>query len=312
VVGVHIELRHLRYFLAVAEELNFSRAAERLHIAQPALSAQIRALEGQLGCELFSRTTRKVELTANGKMLLVDAREILRRTDETIAKLQALARGERGALRIGHAAHGAGEIGTEILRRFAEDFASVETELVNAASLKELQTQLIERETDVAFVWPPLLYDELTAETVLSERKHMVINREHPLARKRAVVCADFVDEPIVAPWDTYPPAFLAYWFGSMRPEGRRPDDPTAVSVEESLAFVSRGLAMYCVPESVSRFYARPDVVFRPIVDSPPVEVAVAWLRNATSPAVVSFVETTRAVLASEPGTLATIQSARS
>jgi DNA-binding transcriptional LysR family regulator len=309
---MHIELRHLRYFLAVAEELNFSRAAERLHIAQPALSAQIRALEAQLGSELFTRTTRKVELTANGKTLLEDAREIVRRADETVAKLQAVARGERGALRIGHAAHGAGEIGTEILRRFAEEYPSIETELVNAASLKELQSQLLERVTDVAFAWPPLLYEELESETVLSERKCMVINREHPLARKRAVECADFLAEPIVAPWDNYPSEFLAYWFGPMRPDGKRTDDPVAVSVEESLAFVSRGMAMYCVPESVSRFYARPDVVFRPIIDAPPVEVVVAWLRDTTSPAVASFVETTRAVLAAELGKVEPIQSASS
>ena len=82
---MHIELRHLRYFLAVAEELNFSRAAERLHIAQPALSAQIRALESQVGCELFTRTTRKVELTPNGEMLLEDARDIVGRSESAVA-----------------------------------------------------------------------------------------------------------------------------------------------------------------------------------------------------------------------------------
>ena len=119
---MHIELRHLRYFLAVAEELNFSRAAERLHIAQPALSAQIRALESQVGCELFARTTRKVELTANGEMLLEDAREIVGRAESAVSKLQAASRGERGLLKVGFVAHGAGETGTEILRRFAEAF----------------------------------------------------------------------------------------------------------------------------------------------------------------------------------------------
>jgi DNA-binding transcriptional LysR family regulator len=309
---VHIELRHLRYFLAVAEELNFSRAAERLHIAQPALSAQIRALEAQLGCKLFTRTTRKVDLTANGQTLLEDAREILRRVDEAISKLQAAARGERGELRIGFVAHGAGEIGTEILRRFAADYPSVKAELVNAASLRELQLQVRDRHPDVAFVWPPLLYDELDSETILSERKLMVMHPNHALARQRAVECAELVDEPIVAPWENYPPAFLRQWFGSMRPDGRRPGDPTAVSVEESLALVSSGIAMYCVPESVSRFYARPDVVFRPIIDSTPVEVAVAWLRDGATPAVGSFVETARAVLKETAADLGPIQSASS
>ena len=103
---MQLELRHLRYFLAVAEELNFSRAAERLHIAQPALSAQIRSLETQLGCKLFNRTTRKVELTPAGELLLADARNIVARTDRAAAKVAAAGRGEQGGLRVAFAAHG--------------------------------------------------------------------------------------------------------------------------------------------------------------------------------------------------------------
>src|SRR5438093_13421707 len=106
-----LELRQLRYFLAVAEELNFSRAAERLHIAQPALSAQIRTLETQLGCELFSRTTRKVELTPAGELLLADARELVRHADQAAAKVGAVARGQRGELRVGFVGPAGGERG---------------------------------------------------------------------------------------------------------------------------------------------------------------------------------------------------------
>jgi len=295
---VHVELRHLRYFVAVAEELNFSRAAERMHVAQPALSAQIRALERQLGCELFSRTTRKVELTPSGEMLLDDAREILARADDAIAKLQAVSRGERGQIRVGFAAHGAGEVGTEVLRRFADAYPSIATELVNASSLEELQTQLVERKSDVAFVWLPLLYEELEAEPVLTEHKYVALCVDHRLAGVAEVHAADLVDEPIVAPWEHFPAAFLATWFGALRPEGRRDRDLHAISVEESLAFVSTGRAVYCVPESVSRFYPRPDVLFRRIVDSAPVQVAVAWHAQNTNPVVLSFVDTARAVSA--------------
>src|SRR3954462_7899448 len=103
---MQLELRHLRYFVAVAEELNFSRAAERLHVAQPALSAQIRQLETQLGCELFARTTRKVELTPTGRLLLEDARRIVADADAAVAKVTAAARGQRGALQISFIAHG--------------------------------------------------------------------------------------------------------------------------------------------------------------------------------------------------------------
>jgi DNA-binding transcriptional LysR family regulator len=149
---VHIELRHLRYFLAVAEELNFSRAAERLHIAQPALSSQIRTLEKQLGCDLFIRTTRSVSLTANGRMFAEDAREIVERADAAVARIEAAARGERGTLRVGFFVHGAAELGTEILHRFAEEFPSIEAEMVSAATLEEAQRSVRDRETDVAFV----------------------------------------------------------------------------------------------------------------------------------------------------------------
>jgi len=293
---VHLELRHLRYFLAVAEELNFSRAAERMHVAQPALSAQIRALESQLGCELFTRTTRKVELTRNGEALLEDAREIVARADRAVAKLRAVSRGERGQIRIGFAAHGGGEVGTEILRRFTDAYPSVSTELVNASSLEALQAHLVTRQSDVAFVWLPLLYEELDAEPVLTERKCVALGLRHRLSGASAVHEADLVDEPIVAPWERFPSALLATWFGPLRPHGRKQQDLDAISVEESLALVSAGLAVYLVPESVSRFYPRPDVVFRPIEDASPVQVAIAWHTENPSPVVVSFVETARAV----------------
>jgi DNA-binding transcriptional LysR family regulator len=307
---IHLELRHLRYFLAVAEELNFSRAAERLHIAQPALSAQIRSLEQQLGCELFRRTTRKVELTEHGAMLLEDAREIVARVDEAVAKLQAAARGERGVLRLAFAAHGAAEVGNEILRRFAAAYPSIATELVNVDTLRGLQESVLDRETDAAFVWLPLLRDELDYLIVLAERKLVAMNPGHPLAEKPAVTASDLLEEPIVTPWEHYPPAMVKAWLGEFRPTGRRPGDPSAISVEESMAYPSRGLALYCVPESVSRFYSRPDVVYRPIVDVPPAHVAIAWLKEAQNPAVERFVQTAREVLAEGEGTVSAIQSA--
>jgi DNA-binding transcriptional LysR family regulator len=293
---MHLELRHLRYFVAVAEELNFSRAAERLHVAQPALSAQIRALESQLGCELFARTTRKVELTPNGRLLLEDAYEILRRADGAVAKLQAAARGERGILRIGFAAHGAVEIGMEILRRFGEEDPAVETELVSASTLEGLQRAVVDHETDVAFAWLPLVFDELAATTIRKEPKLVAMHPEHPLAQGDVVRPEDLASEPIVGPWEYMPPGLLAAWFEPFRPNGRRDGDPTAMSVDESLAFASRGLALYCVPESASRFYPRPGVVFRPILDVPPAEVGVAWRAASASAAVASFVRTAQAV----------------
>jgi DNA-binding transcriptional LysR family regulator len=305
---MYLELRHLRYFLAVAEELNFSRAADRLHIAQPALSAQIRTLETQVGCALFHRTTRKVELTPAGEMLLADAREIVRRADEAVAKLGAMARGHRGVLRIGFVAHAAGELSTEILRRFGADFPAIEVELVEARTLEGTQRQVVERDTDAAFVWLPILHDELASEPIASERKLVAMHPEHRLASKPAIAPEDLVDEPIVAPWDRYSPETVTFWLTPFR-EVRKDHDIFAESLDECMNFVIRGLAVYCVPESVERFYGRPDVIFRPLLGVVPAGVALVWHRRSENAALASFVEVTRRVLKTEPQPVVSIQS---
>ena len=307
---MQLELRHLRSFLAVAEELNFSRAAERLHLAQPALSSQIRALERLVGSELFRRTTRRVELTRAGELLLVDARELVRRADEAAGKLSALARGERGMLRVGFVAHAAGETSTEILRRFGAEFPGIEVELVECRTLEGSQRQVVEHDTDAAFVWLPILHEELASQQLASERKLVAMSPEHRLAAKVAVAPDDLVDEPVVAPWDHYTRETTTFWLGPFR-EGRKEFDVQAESVDECMSFVVRGLAVYCVPESVERFYGRPDVVFRPLLGVEPAGAALVWHRAAENAAVESFVQVTRDVLSSEPSPAVPIQSRR-
>lgn len=209
-----VELRHLRYFVAVAEELSFSRAAVRLRVAQPALSAQVATLERRLGCRLLTRTTRKVELTDQGRLLLERAREILERVDETLLELEASVRGERGVVRVGFVAHGAGEVGSEILRRFAAALPGVETELVESATLEAIQRNVRDRETDVAFSWLPLLFDELEAEPLGTEGLAVALSPDHALAAAETVTIADLRGTPIVAPWEDVPFELLRPWLG--------------------------------------------------------------------------------------------------
>lgn len=290
---MQLELRHLRYFLAVAEELNFSRAAERLHIAQPALSAQIRSLETQLGCELFSRTTRRVDLTPAGELLLADAREIVERADRAAAKVAAAARGDRGALRVAFAAHGAGETSTEIFRRFAGDHPDIDVELVESATLEGLQHLVADHEADAAFAWLPVLHEDLQSEIVFSESKAVAMHPEHRLAAQEEVRPEDLEAEPIVSSWEHYSPATLEYWLGPFRRE-RTEIDLHATSVDACLSLVARGVAVYVVPESAQRFYGRPNVVYRPLVGVEPASVALVWHRETTNAAVGSFVQVTR------------------
>ena len=307
---MQLELRHLRYFLAVAEELNFSRAAERLHVAQPALSAQIKAFETLLGCELFRRTTRKVELTPAGELLLPEAREIVGRADEALVKLGALGRGQSGSLRIGFVAHAAGETGLEILRRLHDELPALEAELVESRTLEGSQQAVVDRETDAAFVWLPILHEELDSEPVTFERKLVAMHPGHRLAAQRAVEPDDLVDEPIISPWGRYSPETLAYWFAPFR-KRRKEFDLDAESVDNSMNLVSLGVGVYCVPESVERFYGRPDVVFRPLIGVEPAGIALAWRRDTENQAVAKFVEVARAVVRSEPEPAVAIKSRR-
>jgi DNA-binding transcriptional LysR family regulator len=292
---MQLELRHLRYFLAVAEELNFSRAAERLHIAQPALSAQIRSLETQLGTELFSRTTRRVDLTPAGELLLVDAREIVERADRAAAKVAAAGRSDRGAVRVAFAAHAAGEASTEIFRRFAEVHPAIEVELVESSTLEGLQQLVADHEADASFAWLPILDERLDSLVVFSEPKAVGMHSEHPLASQEEVRPAQLGTVPIVAPWEHYSSETVAYWLGPFRRE-RTAIDLDATSVDECLSLVVRGLAVYVVPASVQRFYGRPDIVYRPLTCVEPASVALVWHRETQNAAVDAFVEVTRLV----------------
>jgi hypothetical protein len=133
---------------------------------------------------------------------------------------------------------------------------------------------------------------------------------EHRLAAQPAIVSDDLVDEPIVAPWERYSDETLRLWLAPFR-ESRKPSDIFAESLDECMNFVIRGLAVYCVPESVERFYGRPDVVFRPLLGVVPAGTALVWLRVSENPAVASFVELTRKVLSSEAPPAVSIQSRR-
>ena len=294
---VNVEFRHLRSFVAVAEELNFSRAAQRLHIAQPALSAQIRTLELRLGCRLFTRTTRKVELTDAGRLFLEDARDIIRRTDEAVLKIEAVARADRGTLRIGFVAHGAGEVGAEIMRRFAEASPTIETQLVEATTLEEIQAGVRDRESDVAFSWLPLLYEELRAEPIASEGLAVAMSSDHALAQLETLTIADLHDAPLVAPWEDVPFDLLRPWLGEARPDGPRAHDVNAIGLSECLVVAGRGLAVYCVPDSVPSYYSRPGLVFRLVIDATPSELVLVLRHDLQNPAVDTFVRVTREVV---------------
>ena len=184
-------------FVAVAEELNFTRAAERLAIAQPPLSQHIRRLEADLGVQLFSRTSRKVGLTAAGHQLLKGARELLAKRAEVINLTRRAAGGETGLLRLGVGTTAAFGIIAEVMRTYRDRFPAVSTQLCEN-SPEAAFSALIAGELDVAILRGPLAHSGIRIERLLVERLELVISSDHRLAGEEEVDLADVAGEPMI------------------------------------------------------------------------------------------------------------------
>lgn len=192
-----VALRHLRYFVAVAEELHFGRAARRLHLAQPPLSQQIRKLEEILGVPVFTRTSRAVKLTPAGEMLLERARQMLRKVDEDVDLVRRVGRGELGPLNVGF-------IGSAMLTGLPETLGRYRRQYPNIVlQLRELYTAgmigaLREGHIDAGFLRDGGVNEGLVVETLLSEPYVVVLPRGHRLARRSTLTAAPLRDEPFV------------------------------------------------------------------------------------------------------------------
>lgn len=197
-----MELRHLRYFLAVAEELNFTRAALRLHIAQPPLSQQIQALEAELGLQLFERKKRPLQLTAAGQVLLTETRLVFAAVERAIISTKRASRGEIGRLVMGANSSIANSVLPDILRVFRSRFPDVELVLRELTSFGQVQ-ELLSCGIDVGFDRLPNEYENDTALSfmpILQESLIIALPEQHPLAAQAQIPLSALADEPFVLP----------------------------------------------------------------------------------------------------------------
>jgi DNA-binding transcriptional LysR family regulator len=275
---VDLDTRLLRAFVAVATELNFTRAAERLFIAQQALSSQVQQLERRLGVKLFERTTRKVALTAAGEQFLPHATAALEALDAGTGLLAAAQRAERATLRVGMSGTAFVPLAGDTLRRFAERHPDVELQVSNRG-LNEPTAGLAEGAVDVAFVRPPFVDDGLSMATLFTEQRYVVVHENHPLASRDHVRPEDIVGEPWIWVKGADPKA-RAFW--SL--EEFRGDKPLRAgtpvnSVEEAFGAVTAGVAITCQPESAVRAVGAgfPQLRALPLRGVAPARVAVAW-----------------------------------
>jgi DNA-binding transcriptional LysR family regulator len=297
-----VELRLLRAFLTVAEELHFGRAAERLHVAQPALSQQIQRLERQLGVRLLDRTSRAVALTPAGATFLAEARSTVASADRAVAVARRIARGQRPELAVGFLAQGAAERMAAIL----SDFRARQPEVVLRMRAMRFTDHLAALRTgglDLSLLRPPYGADELTGiDTVelWSERRVAVLPADHRLAGRDAIGFDELAGETFVRVPDAVSPTWRAFWqVADRRSNGRVPRvaDEVVDSVEEVLTVVAAGRAISLTHESVGRFYTRPTVRFVPVEDIPPSVLALGWRADDRTPAVRDFVAAALAVV---------------
>jgi DNA-binding transcriptional LysR family regulator len=290
-----MELRHLRYFVVVAEELHFRRAAERLHMSQPPLSQQIRALEHEIGATLFERNQRKVELTAAGEAFFERAREILDAVEDAARQARRVQRGEVGRLAVGFVGSAMYSFVPELLRKFRSHAPDITLRLHELGTSEQLR-QLEDGRLDVGFVRVPRTRPELTFETLLEEPVVAALPDAHPLATHPLLRLADLEGEPLVLLTRAGAPGLreaLAEAIDRLGGEERVVQE--AAEMQTVIGLVAAGVGVSLVPESV-RALARAGVTYRPLDGyAPKVRLAVAWRVADDSPVLATFLEMARA-----------------
>jgi DNA-binding transcriptional LysR family regulator len=289
-----VELRHLRYFVAVAEELHFHRAAERLHMSQPPLSQQIRALETELGVELLRRNRRRVELTEAGGAFLVEARAILTSVQHAGDLARRVARGEIGKLSVGFVGSAMYATLPEILRAFRQRHPEVELQLRPFPTAPQLEA-LRDGRVDVGFLRPPVQRAGLEIETIQRETIVVALPTDHPLAGSPSVAISQLREETFVLLARTESPGVydsLALTLSELAGNPRAVQE--ADDMQTLIGLVAAGIGVALVPISVS-LLERPGVAYRALSGrAPTVELALAWRSGPLAPVVAAFLAVAR------------------
>lgn len=290
--GPSFELRHLRYFVAVAEERNFGRAAERLGIAQPGLSQQIASLETLVGTRLLDRSRRLFRLTLPGQVFLAEARKTLAQADAAFAEVQRAARGETGRVSIGYVASAAySGVLTEVISGFRDALPEVELVLIEMEMLRQLD-RIMEGALDFGFIRPPAPIPRgLESLTMQSEPLVALLPAGHRLAGGAEVALADLAGETFIVPNQTADVGFHRQTILACKAAGIAPAIvPTGRDFMTTASMVTVGLGVALVPRSMECMQL-PGIVYREL--APPAtrsDISAVFRRNEAAPAANAFI----------------------
>ena len=293
----HMELRHLRYFVAVAEEENVSRAALKLHVSQPGLSRQIRDLEDEIGFQLFERSAKALRLTAAGKTFLTEARDVLQHAEDAVKKARAAAGGAQGEIHVGYAPSLTVQILPPMLRAFQGEFPRVRVSLHDLSS-EEMLAQLGEKKLDLALTarTSEKMPRGLSFVELARYATRVAMSPQHPLAKSRALTLPQVAREPLIGMTRKDYPDYhneIGKMFAAV---GSKPN-----FVEEHeggtglIAAVEAGRGVALVPSSLLCMVgARLKLIpLKPAL--PPIPVGAVWLKDNQSEMVKKFIAAARA-----------------
>lgn len=292
-----MELRHLRYFVAVATELHFGRAAKRLHISQPPLSMQIRALEEELGVTLLHRTRRQVSMTRAGKAFLHDARQILERAEQAVLTARRAARGEIGELVVGFISVADYNLLPLVLREFRRCYPQV------TMSLRELTTdaqiaELSEGRIDVGFLLPPVSEPTIESVPILREPLIAAIPEHHPLASTQGKIpLASLSSAPFIMTPRHMAPGLHDDIVSFCHSAGFSPQViQEAIQMQTVISLVSAEMGVALIPESLQNLQ-RTGVIYKRLKEkSPLTEIRLAWRAGDNLPTLKLFIQLTRQI----------------
>jgi DNA-binding transcriptional LysR family regulator len=284
-----VDIRQLNYFIAVAEERHFGRAAKRLHMAQPPLSQQIRQLEDLIGVQLFNRTTRRVDLTAAGQLLLDRGRQIVNDVATLQADVYQVGKGATGVLRVGFSGSATYGVMPQVARLAKQLLPGLSLALHGEMLTPSMEAGLRNGTLDAALLRPPVTAQDIDYRTVAREPLVVALPSFSALAVDQPVAMHELQDQDFIA----YPPESVLYRTTAdlCRQAGFQPRITQVVGETSTmLAFVAAGGGVAVMPSSVQAFQLE-GVAYRAIENVPDVELAVAWMRGHHSALLKNFLD---------------------
>lgn len=286
-----MELRQLRYFITVAEVLHFGRAAEALHLSQPALSKQIQALEDSLGVQLLERTKHWVRLTIAGQKFLETAHRILQEVEQGIQTTRQIADGEMGRLKIGFTEATLFSLAPDIIKTYREHYPQVEL-IVTSGGTEAHVDALRTHQIDVGFVYLPIREPSLAIRPLFEEAYVAALPASHRLTRQKQIALSSLTNEPLIFYPRSLAPVLYANFIKSCEQAGFVPNVVQEAELAQTrLGLAAAGVGITFVLSKMQSLNAK-GVVYRPIIgEFPTLKLALAWRQDESSPVVHEFLK---------------------